>query len=309
MAPPYNIVFETLPPRPVRRASLLLGLDYGASDAIAAVLDIDREEFVQVPSLPPGRDWDLLSLSPDGTQLLYADPYGPHRYGLFLHTLATAEHVMFEARADGGPMLATLSPDGGTIATLSLPHDPTHPDNPDASLAAVGLLDVTSGQQRRLWARSGSWSQESVVCWSPDGTRLAVTYLDLQRGFTTVVLDMTGRQIGLFIETQALYSGNGSWLDTDHLLCGWDDQDHNWKMTILDVTTGTREILGPCHGVPLGRIGNRLVNLNRNPPQLQGSHLLTTDLHGGDPQPFIIINQPSGIRPFDTWISPYEPAT
>jgi len=87
------------------------------------------------------------------------------------------------------------------------------------------------------------------------------------------------------------------------LICGWDDEAGDWQMTILHVADGTRQILGPCHQVPSGRIDNRLVMDNRASGQFPDTALVTTDLHGGDVQPFLTINPPGNPGLFDTWMT------
>jgi hypothetical protein len=304
----HTVVIGTLPVRTVRQASLLLEVKTPAGHWLLVALDVDNNEFVQLPSLPLTKGWRPLSLSSNGTRLLYLDRDGVYRQGgLFLYTLATAERVQFNARVDGGIQRAGLAPDEQTIATLSVTQDPSRPDRLDTPLAAIGVIDVTTAEHRRIWATPGTWSAESVVSWSPDGNRLAVTYIDRQLGMTTVVLDPTGRQIGQFADTQALTSGNGSWLDPEHLVCGWDDENGDWKLTTLNVIDSTRDILGLIEQVPTGRIGNRLVLYNLDRSQFAGAHLLTTDLHGEDPQPWLYTDPPCYIGMLDTWMSAPEP--
>lgn len=283
------------------RASVLLGVDQ-AGERVAVALDADRDEFVRLPALPAGRGWELLALSPDGTQLLYLDRHGTSSLGgLFLHTLATGQRQVFDASADGRTVLAALSPDGRGIATLSLPHDPSQPHDPDAGLAAVGIIDTTTGRQRRLWARPGTWARGSTVSWSPDGQLIAVNYMTLDEADATVVLDPTGHEVGHYDDVVISTSPNGAWLGPRELICGHDHPD-GWNLTALNLVDGTHRVLGPRGAMPIGRIGDRLIASPTS--SVSGPiRVNTTDLGGTDPQPFLTIHTTGGIEPFDTMLS------
>jgi dipeptidyl aminopeptidase/acylaminoacyl peptidase len=308
VADSYVIGPGALDVRPVGRASVLLGLHEPGVETVAAALDVDRNEFVQLPALPLGRAWRLLSLSPDGARLLYLGPHrGSHFDGLYLHTLASGDQAVFDAVVDGPIEFAAISPNGRNVATLSTPYDP----GSDAPIAAVGLFDVATGQHRRLWATPGYPPAESVVSWSPDSARLAVTYGNPRRGNCTVVLDAVGRIVGRYHATQALPSGNGDWLDNEHLIGAWADERNGQQLTILNVTDGTRQLLSSYDALPIGRLDDRLVVHNTQsgdeyPSRFGDAQLLTTDMRGSDPRPFIAVRASRHVAPIEMWATPYD---
>src|SRR6202008_1050206 len=97
----------------------------------------------------------------------HGTPPWPHMTwldGLCLHELATGRQQWLSAKADGQGAAAACWPDGRSIATLSTPPDPANRDDEHRCwLAAVGVTDVATGDQRRLWATHGGHSQETPI--------------------------------------------------------------------------------------------------------------------------------------------------
>ena len=85
---------------------------------------------------------------------------GPNRY------LTGSDLFNLEVATD-----PQISPDGKTIAYVRSSNDIMS----DNARRTIWLIDVASGQQRPLLARSGSYSSPR---WSPDGTRLAYVGAD-----------------------------------------------------------------------------------------------------------------------------------
>jgi hypothetical protein len=60
--------------------------------------------------------------------------------------------------------------------------------------------------------------------------------------------------------------------------------------------------------LPIGRLNSRLVAHNTvaydEHPDLGEASLLTTDMHGNDPQPFITVQLPCGLTLLNTWMTP-----
>src|SRR3954470_10454009 len=66
---PYEVVEDAVPMRPVQRARWAAQWASNASDAVALVVDADRDELVRVPGLPAHR-WALQGLAGDGAGLV-----------------------------------------------------------------------------------------------------------------------------------------------------------------------------------------------------------------------------------------------
>lgn len=313
---PYTLAAESLPTRAVQHASVLVGL-YGADvEFVAAALDVNHNSFAKLPGLPPGRWCQLLSLSPSGRHLLYRAPHRqPFGDGFFVQHLATTKTRTFEGPAGTPAVRACMSPDERFIATLSHQSDPQRPNNPRASLVVLDVLDVSTGQYRRLWERKGNLSRESVLSWNPGGTRIAGTYAGSAAGVATIVAEVAADRPGNPIrKVQVLPSGNGSWLDDEHLLCIWNFGRVNQQLASLDVISGTHRVIAPCHLPPLGRLADRLLTINdvsQSAPtnDFGGAAISTADLSGDDQQPFLTIDAPQYMLSlFDTWMTPAEPA-
>ncbi|GGK11092.1 hypothetical protein GCM10010123_46330 [Pilimelia anulata] len=293
----YELDVTALPVRPVSRASMALGITPDKDRQICVVYDIERDEFVRPPSMPDGSGWSLLSLSPDGTQLLYLDLYGPRRpdNGLYLYTLATAEHVRFDPPDITHPDCAAVSPDGRTIATLT-------GDISGKPIATIHLLDVATGRWRQVWQEPGLAAVlEGVVAWSPDGSRLAATY-GIGPGWGTVVLDSAGRKLAYFDETLLPSSGNSAWLDNRRVLCRWDEPGGG--RNILNTEDGSREVLDGSSKIPTARFGDRLFPGAASYTPNRGITMSTTDMHGGDTQPFMTLPPNTRVLTFHTWLEP-----
>jgi Tol biopolymer transport system component len=109
--------------------------------------------------------------------LIRDEPRANQDYRIWLHPFHDAEAVWFDARADGWDRAAAPSPDGRSIAVVS-DADDDNADDPDAGIAIVSVIDLADGKRRRLITAPGGWSDETVVGWSSDGTRVAATVVD-----------------------------------------------------------------------------------------------------------------------------------
>lgn len=292
---PYDIDMEALPVRTVRRARLMLGLNR-LDEQVVVVLDADREEIVRPESLPPGAS--VQALSADGRHLLLSGHRRPgEKGGLFLHTLETGQAHWFGPGSIPGVAWA-LSPDGTSIAALSLLHDRARPDDADATLARVSVVDMYTGEYCRLWQTPGGWSNETVLSWSPDGQLLAATYFTPDEQIATVVLDTAGTVVGHY-DFELLRSPNNAWIADRDMVGYWHDGS-DWTIARLTVPDGTAHAYAPIRSWATGRLGERLVTTAPSRVDDTVSRLITTNLDSTDPQPFITVSPPCNVLPFDT---------
>jgi hypothetical protein len=203
--------------------------------------------------------------------------------GLCLHTLETGQQRWFDATVAGQDWKAALSPDGHTIATLSVD---AGPDDPDSDEASINLIDVETGKRQRLWSAPGSYDGESTIAWSVDGRLVAATYLSPAECSATVVLQTTGNVVGHYDDTE-LIGSNGVWIGERELLCRvgipW-----GYRLTALNVADDTQRPMTEPDRTARCVIGGRVVVDVEN-RQDEPVQLITTRLDGSDPRPFITL--------------------
>ncbi len=285
MSPVPDLTIDALTARPVRRASLLLALRPGPE--IAVVLrDADDGSFVQVPGLPADPQARLLGLAPAGDRLILLAEHEGRRFGgLCLHTLATGEQRWLSAHVDGQDWLAALSPDGRTMATLATA------DSED--IAFVNVVDIASGQRRRLATVPGGYAAESAVSWSPDSRLIAATYLTHQEEDATLVIEANGAPVGHFSDAAMLSGSNGTWITAESLAC----LNSACELTAIDVRRGARRPLAAASPPPLAIVGDRFVQQLPEPPD-DAIHFVTLDLDGGDQRPYLTIRPACHLETF-----------
>lgn len=249
---------------------------------LSTVLAVDprRNEFVRLPLMHDGSR-RVLGLSPDGRQMLILSGSERRQRCVGLEELATGTHRWLD-QAQGGVYdgVAAMSPDGKIIAVLSTQLDPA---DADASFAIISLVDVTSGERRRLWRATGSWSAETAIGWSPDQQYLAATYYDTLPGtdeqWITVVVDLDGTERHRIEFAAMAPPSNEAWLGSHELLYV-DNED--WTLTSLSTLEGNRrKQLNPAPGIPIARIRDRLVWHHWRTAE-EGAGLETTQLDGND---------------------------
>jgi dipeptidyl aminopeptidase/acylaminoacyl peptidase len=230
----WKIAVDELVSRPVRAARMVMAIHGFDRDAVI-VLDADSDEFVVVAGLPTYVRPETVSLSSDGSHLVFLarqdDDTLPMR--VVLHRLDTG--ARWEAVADEYRQ-AALAPDGNRVAVLAdAPGGTDMPDLGDESVAVI-LIDRATGGRRLLWSADG-YLEESSISWSPDGQLLAVTYLTIDDVLTTVVLDLSGTTIGVYPERVALPGAHSVWI-SDRELIVFPEPDDTSPLTALDVSTG-----------------------------------------------------------------------
>ncbi|WP_093859034.1 hypothetical protein [Streptomyces sp. TLI_053] len=265
----------TIDPRPVRRAAFaaLVRPPEGASTLLLS--DADTGELVGVAGLPGRPEAVPLALSRDGTHLLLrTGPEDRPARDLVLLRLATGERQGFDAGTDGLVEQAALSPEGRSMATLV-----------DEDGVRVDVTDLETGARKPLWS-AGGWRSDSGVAWSPDGTLLAVGFIDEEQDRTdTVVLSLAdGSALARYEGLAALGSPNGAWTGERELLLVEEFSDESIPPLFLhDVATGgvRRFDRVPEHvGGALAVAAGRLV-------QVLPGGLFGCALDGTDPRPVL----------------------
>ncbi|MGC0417034.1 TolB family protein [Embleya sp. AB8] len=291
--PPWELALDTVRERPVRRARLLLVVGH-ARGRSTVVLDADSGEFVGIPGAPAGAATETLSLSPDGTQVVFRTKarFRSTRK-LVVHTLATGAQRSFDAQADGTHESAALSPDGYSLATIGDLGDDTF----------VDVTDLRTGTRRRLWSGAGMASMDGALGWSFDGRLLAGSYTTLDGDGASIVLDARDGRVVRRYEAMSILPGpNGAWLGEHELVLTPDEfEEEIAPILVADVAEGDcrrHEGRRAWHGL-WAAIDGRLVHVEGGEPAVDGVRMYTTDLDGTDPRPFLTIAPGAGFTLFD----------
>jgi hypothetical protein len=287
----WDIAFDTLASRPVRAARMVLAVA-GTGRTAVILLDADSDAFVTVPGLPGHVAPETISLSSDGTRLVFTarqdDGAGPPR--VVLHTLATGARQEFTS---DDYMRAALSPDGTRLAALAdLSNGPGIPGVGD-EIAGIELIETGTGARHPLWSAEGYW-EEASISWSPDGLLLAATYLTLDDVLTTVVLDLSGKEVGSYPERVALPGPHSVWTSDRELIVYPEPDDESPLMAIDVPTGGERRFTRRNFDAYLAISGGRVVRPGSAPERL-----ITTDLNDGDERPFLTISPAVSIDALD----------
>ncbi|GAA0938557.1 hypothetical protein GCM10009550_06330 [Actinocorallia libanotica] len=282
-----EVRLDLLERRRVRRAGLILH-ESGHSMA----LDADRGEFVFLPALRPGLG--LLSLSHDGRSVLLREHDASTSKTLCVMTLAEGEEQWFSAPRHEDYQHAVLSPDGTVIAVIATD------DGVDTDVVFVSLIDVRTGEHRRIWQGEGAAPLSDVgVCWSPDGRLIAASYLywdeelDDDDQFATVVIDRSGKALASRKRSYALNASNAAWAGDRELLCldEFDDAS-NPRYVTIDAATGDVRFSEPYAGILEGVVAGRRIHrvAEYEAPSAQVSEYYTTDMDGQDRRPLFTLS-------------------
>ncbi|MEV4116176.1 hypothetical protein [Nonomuraea sp. NPDC049695] len=287
----WEIAFDALASRQVRAARMVVAAQGLDRDAVF-VLDADSDEFVNVPGLPARLSRETVSLSSDGTQLVFLarqdDGAGPKR--VVLYTLATAARQEF---ASDDFMRAALSPDGSRIAVLAdLSNGPGIPGVGD-EIAGIALIETATGARQLLWSAEGYW-EEASVSWSPDGHLLAATYLTLDDVLTTVVLDLSGKTIGVYEDRVALPGPHSVWMSDRELIVYAEPDDESPLIRIDVPTRSEHRFTRRNFSAYLAIAGGRVVRPGSSPERF-----VTTDLNDADERPFLNFSPAVSIDALD----------
>jgi hypothetical protein len=239
---------QQLTQRPVGRAALLLGSWLGRE---CVLLDIDSNDFVLAPEPPAGAE-AAIGLSWDGTEILYVglqERFG--LAGLCRQNLWTGAVHWYRCSPREAVVTGAMSPGGRMIAMLTS----------DVTSSAVGVrvhvVDLSSGEQRELWSSNGGFCAESGIRWSPSGTLIAATYVDVlddddQEEWATDVFDLTGKVIASYPYCAVPPAPNGGWLNGDQLVL-FNDFDE--CLQVCQPTQGTERRISLPWGGALAAAG------------------------------------------------------
>ncbi|MFB9239655.1 hypothetical protein ACFFWC_29690 [Plantactinospora siamensis] len=257
------------------------------------VLDADSDDFVIVEGLPTHTRPGTLSLSFDGTHLVFLarqdDNSEPMR--IVLHSLATGGRWEAEAHEY---RQAALAVDGTQVAVLADASGGTAMAALGSESVGVILIDTATAKPRLLWSTDG-YAEDSSISWSPDGQLLAATYLTLDDVLTTAVLDLSGTVIGLYPERVALPGAHSVWISNREIIV-YPEPDDVSPLTSLNVSTGReRHFTRRSFDGYLAISGRRQVRRGASAGQF-----VTADLNDGDERPFLTFEPAMDIMALDT---------
>lgn len=237
---------ETLRTRLPRHVDIALGIVWSGG-LIIVVRDSVSGEFCRLPGLPSGRNWAPLALTRQGDGLLYvSDDRQNEPSGLYLRDFETDRQIHI-ASGDDLASFASISPDRSTIATLN--SDPAGGDIFASEFTVVVReVDVTSGDSRQIWATDGTWADESVVGWSPNGEHIAVGYVDADEMHAVAVLNRAGTILHHDDEAILTRAPNGMWVsDAEIVICS----ERNRTISARNIRTGQENVIGRFRKHPI----------------------------------------------------------
>jgi dipeptidyl aminopeptidase/acylaminoacyl peptidase len=254
--------------RRVERAGLLLQADRVEEPRRTVfVRDANDGAFVTVPCERAGWLTQPVALSRDGRRVacLLQSFTGPGGY-LSVYTLADGSEVRFDPGADGEDVYAAFSPDGRAMAVLSAAEVRGSDDEIVADRLIVGVIDLVTGNRRRLWSGPGLAPAERTIGWSPDGRFLVAAHADLDEQPAVTVLDAAGGHlVNEFTERDVLACPQGAWFSDRELVMFPEYVDYDATplvpTLVVDVVTGevrrpagTGDLPYGCWGLADGRM-------------------------------------------------------
>jgi hypothetical protein len=112
--------------------------------------------------------------------------------------------------------------------------------------------------------------------------------------WATVAVDMNGTVVGHFEQAALLPSSNGTWLNDSEILMMTEQFDLVAVDLAQHATRVLRNLIRPVEAV----VDNRFVQRTDLVPN-QPARLITSNIDGADPQPFITFDPLCEVRPFD----------
>jgi len=241
-----------LPVQASAAVELVVTLQYGWTNGLAGRMYIATSGDAVVRLPIPG-DLAPLALDARGRRLLLAQRPRPaaSTWTLVEHEISTGAQRRIPLPEDV-LLVAAAWLDEKRVVVMS---DGEDPEDPDASVAVIEMLNLVSGEHRRVWATQGGSSGESGVACSPDGRLVAVTYLHPDDTSTTAVIDLAGNTVTSLEITEITPAGNQNWLDSTTLLCA-----PRWgrPLCTIDIHTHAERHL-PYLDTPLARVGDLLI--------------------------------------------------
>ncbi len=202
--------------------------------------------------------------SPDGSRIAFQSQYqDPASYGQMFSPIARAALYVVDAEG-GAPKPITLlkpgiglpvwSPDGRHLAYETLGHDPPADlSEYDTANHEIHVIDMTTMDDRRL---TDDPAFDSIVTWSPDGTRLAFTRAFPERGVPSLAsLELWVATMGeeAPVKLEIPPGTVGLWWAADGTrFYSLVEEEGRRHLAAIDVTTGRHEALTEA-GAPKNR--------------------------------------------------------
>lgn len=154
-------------------------------------------------------------------------------------------------------MYAAFSPDGRALAVLSAAEVRAPDDEIVADRLIVGVIDLATGDRRRLWSGPGLAPAERTISWSPDGRFLVAAHADLDEQPAVTVLDAAdGHVVNEFAERDILACPQGAWFSDRELVMFPEYVDYDatplLPTLVVDVVTGEVRRLDGAGDLPYG---------------------------------------------------------
>jgi hypothetical protein len=193
-----------------------------------------------------------------------------------MHTFATRVNDVYASPPEQLDRCAVFAPDATMLATLA--HD-------DELTVTLDVVSVSTRARHRLWSGDGG---PSDLTWSPDGRHLAFTYVSANDDASvTVIVTAEGVPVSQWHGMEIVNTSSNSWIDAHQLLLAYDYADVEAGDPILAIVNAATGDLQPIvttqHGGCLGAIAGRLIH------RVYREGLITTNLDGTDPQPFLAV--------------------
>jgi WD40 repeat protein len=228
--PQWSVNVESARRGGVERARLMMHVLHPYRLTLLFV-DADSDEVFRLDVESPSLLAQPLALSHDGTRILRSNGYlDTPETDLVCHELATGRQ-----RSYGGLLglhSAAFSPDGREVAASTSDLD---------GLVTLAVLDLDSGEWRRLSASDRLTAGSPTVTWSPDGKFIVVNYYSEDDAESVAVVDAgSGDLVEAHEGICLIDSSNGVWLDAARLLLvGDDDAFEDSPFSVLNVSDGS----------------------------------------------------------------------
>jgi Tol biopolymer transport system component len=250
-----------------RNGLLVFGSESHATEVMVA--NADGTAVRRITDDPSASRWP--ELSPDGTQIAYAQRVGNHRWAVVVSALDGTSRR--ELPTEGYALQPTWAPDGTRIAYATGAGDRTHPlhlEVYDVAAGSANAIDAATPGARPSWSPDGTHlafactkSEETQLCvvgadgtgervlstrggfdltssWSPDGTRIVFS-ADTSSGPTDLFeVNVDGTGLVNLTNTQDTTEDDPAW--TASGIVFWSDADGQGAYLMQPDGTGARPI-------------------------------------------------------------------